>query len=145
MPFNINKSQFLQGQSRNTKSNYEMRGVRIKSIHSVKDLGGSVTSNFKFSQQCHESVIKANRMAGLIKRMFLFKNKDVVLFLYDSFVRPQLVYAVQFWSPHHAKSLGRHTLKQLVASVLISVKSGLGPVASSFYSLFFSFLSVPYI
>ncbi len=70
--------------------------VKINSFHSVKDLGVTVTSILKFSQQCNESVIKAKRMMGLIKRKISFKNKDVVLPLYNSFVRPYLEYAVQF-------------------------------------------------
>ncbi len=56
-----------------------MGSVKIKGVHSVKDLGVTVTSNLKFSQQWNESVIKAKRMMGLIKRYFSFKNKDVVL------------------------------------------------------------------
>ncbi len=49
MPFNIGKCQILQVGSRNIKNDYEMRGVRIKSVDSVKDLGVTVTSNLKFS------------------------------------------------------------------------------------------------
>ncbi len=84
MLFNINKWQILQVRSRIIKKDYEMRGVKIKSVHSVKNLSVLVTFNLKFSQQCNESVIKANRMVGLINRKFSFKNKDVVLPLYNS-------------------------------------------------------------
>ncbi len=52
----------------------EKRGARIKSVHSVRNLGVTVGSNLKFSQQCY--VKKANRMTGLIKRKFSFKNKE---------------------------------------------------------------------
>ncbi len=45
MPFNINKYQILQVGSRNIKKDYEMCGVNIKSVHSVKDLGVTVASN----------------------------------------------------------------------------------------------------
>ncbi len=82
-----------------------MCGVKIKSVHSVKDLGVTVASNLKISQQCNASVKKAKRKMGLIKRKFSFKNKDVILPLSNSFVRPHLEYAVQFWSPHHAKDI----------------------------------------
>ncbi len=41
-----------------------MWGVNIKSVHSVKDLGVTVASNLKLSQQCDESVKQANRMVG---------------------------------------------------------------------------------
>ncbi len=69
MPFNINKCQILQARSRNIKNDYEIRVVKIKSVHSVTALGVTVTSNLKFSHS-NVSVIKANRMMGLIKRKF---------------------------------------------------------------------------
>ncbi len=81
MQFNINKCQILQLGSRNIKNDYETRGVKIKSVQSVKDHGVTVTSNLNFFQQCNESVNKANRMMGLIKRKFSFKNNDVALLL----------------------------------------------------------------
>ncbi len=84
-----------------------MRGDEIKSVHSVKDIGVSVTSNLKSSQQCNESVIKANRMIGLIKRNLSFMNKDVELNLCNSSVRPHLECAVQSWSSHHAKDIAK--------------------------------------
>ncbi len=72
------------------KNDYDMCDVKIKSVYSVKDLGVTLSYNLKFSQQCNESVKKANRMMGLIKESFSFKNKDVVLPLHNSFVRPHL-------------------------------------------------------
>ncbi len=88
MPFNVNKCQILQVGSRNIKDDYEMRGDKIKRVHSVKDLGVTVASNLKFSQQCNEIVKIASRMMGLIKRKISFKSKDVVLPLYNVLVKP---------------------------------------------------------
>ncbi len=62
MPFNINKGQILKVGSRDIKNDYEMRGVKIKNVYLVNDLGVSVMCNLRFSQQCNESVTKANRM-----------------------------------------------------------------------------------
>ncbi len=101
MLFNIDKCQILLVGARNIKNDYKMH-IKIKSVRSVEDLDITVMSNLKFSQQC-KSVIKANRIMGFIKRKFSFKNKDLVLPLYYSFVRSHLKYGVQFWSPHHAK------------------------------------------
>ncbi len=67
MPFIINKCQILQIGSKNRKMDYEMCGVQIKSVQSVKDLGVTVSSNLKFSQQCNEAVKKTMRMLSLIK------------------------------------------------------------------------------
>ncbi len=65
MLFNINKCQILQIGSRNIRNDYERCGIKVKSVHLVKDLWVTVTSNLNFSQQNYQSVIKANRMMGL--------------------------------------------------------------------------------
>ncbi len=85
MPFN--KCQILQAGYKNRKTDYEMCGVKIKSLQAVKVLGVTVSSNLKCSQQCHEAVKEANTMCGLIKRNLSFKNEYVVLQLYNSFVK----------------------------------------------------------
>ncbi len=79
-----------------------MGGVKLESVHCVKDLGVTITSNLKFSQHCKDAASKANRMLGFINRNFSFKNKEIILPMYISLVRPHLEYADQFWSPHHA-------------------------------------------
>ncbi len=84
-----------------------MGGVKLESVHCVKDLGVTITSNLKFSQHSKEAACKANRMLGFINRNFSFKNKDIILPMYISLVRPHLEYAVQFWSPHHAKDIAK--------------------------------------
>ncbi len=82
IPFNIKKCHILQVGTRNLKYDYEMSGEKLESTHCVKDLGVTITSNLKFSQQCKEAASKANRMLGFIKRNFSFKNKDIILPLY---------------------------------------------------------------
>ncbi len=105
MPFKVKKCHILQVGTRNLKYEYEMSGEKLESVHCVKDLGVKITSNLKFSQQCKKAAGKANRMLAYIKRIFSFKNKDIILPLYNSLVRPHLEYAVQFWSPHLAKDI----------------------------------------
>ncbi len=68
MPFNVKKYYILQVGTRNLKYDYEMRGEKLESVHCVKDLGVTITSNLKFSQQCKEAAGKANRMLGFIKK-----------------------------------------------------------------------------
>ncbi len=84
-----------------------MSGVKLKSVQCVKDLGVKIASNLKFLHQCIDAANKANRMLGFIKRNFLFKNKDVIFPLYISLIRSHLEYAVQFWSPYHAKDIAK--------------------------------------
>ncbi len=42
---------------------------------------------------------------GLFQGIISFKNKDVVVPLYNSFVQLHLGNAVQFWSPYHGGTL----------------------------------------
>ncbi len=84
-----------------------MNGTKLESVQCVKDLGVSVASSLKFSQQCKDAAGKANRMLGFIDRNISFKTKDVILPLYTSVVRPHLEYAVQFWAPHHVKDTAK--------------------------------------
>ncbi len=84
-----------------------MNGTNLESVQYVKDLGVTIASSLKFSQQSKDAVGKANRMLGFMNRNFSFKNKDVILPLYISLVRPHLEYAVQFSAPHHAKDIAK--------------------------------------
>ncbi len=107
MPFNVNKCHILHVGTRNQKFDYEMNGVKLDSVQCVRDLGVSIASNLKFSQQCKDAASKPNRMLGFINRNFSIKNKDTILPLYIDLVRPRLEYAVQFWSRHHTKDIAK--------------------------------------
>ncbi len=89
------------------KNEYEMNGTELESVQCVKDLGVSVASSLKSSQQCKDAAGKANRMLGFINRNISFKTKDVILPLFTCLVRPHLENAVQFWAPHHAKNIAK--------------------------------------
>ncbi len=105
MPFNVNKCHILHVDTKSEKFNYEMNGVKLDSVQCVKDLGVSIASNLKFSRQCKDAAGKAKRMLGIINRNFSFKNKDIILPLHISLVRPHLEYAMQFGSLRHTKTL----------------------------------------
>ncbi len=97
-----------------------MNGTKIESVQCVKDLGVTIAFSLKFSQQCKEAAGKANRMFGFINRNFSFKNKDVILPLYISLVRPHLENAVQFWSPHRAKDIAKLEAVQRRATKMVT-------------------------
>ncbi len=72
MPFNVNKCHILHVGIRNQKFDYEMNGAKLDSVQCVKDLGVSIESKVKFSQQCKDAASKASRMLGFINRKFSF-------------------------------------------------------------------------
>ncbi len=103
MPFSVTKYHILPLGKRNRKFNYKISGVKTESVLCVKDFGVTIASNFKVSQQCKDAADKANGMVGFLNRNFSFKNKDIILPLYISLVKPHMEYAVQSWSPRHTK------------------------------------------
>src|SRR5215813_12186054 len=86
---------------RNICAEYNIGEEALGMGDGVNDLGITICNDFKFSCHCSAMVKKANRMLGFIKSSISSRNKNVILPLYKSLVRPHLEYAVQFWSPHY--------------------------------------------
>ncbi len=123
MHSNVNKRHILQVGTRK-KNKYEMNGTKLESVQCVKDLGVSVASSLKFSQECKDVTSKANRMLGFINRNILIKTKDVILPVYTILVRPHLEYAVQFWAPHHVKDIVKlEAVQQRVTKMITSLNN----------------------
>ncbi len=76
----------------------------FKKVGSEVDLGVTISSNLKHSQQCSEAVKKVNKLvkADLLN---MRKSKDTILTLYNSLVRPLLENCVQAWCPYHQKDI----------------------------------------
>ncbi len=125
--------------TRNQKFDNEMNGVKLDSVQCVKHLSVSNSSNVKFPQQCKDAASKANRMLGFINRNFSFKNKDIILPLYISLVRPHLEYAVQFWSPHHTKDITKlEAVQRRATKMITSLSNKFYEERLSSLNLFFS-------
>ncbi len=89
-----------------------MNGSKIESVQCVKDLGVTIGSSLKFSQQCKEAASRANRKLGFENRNFSFKNKRR---------NPTSVYQLsQLWSPHHAKDIAKLEAVQRRATKMIT-------------------------
>ncbi len=103
-----------------TKNLNTMNATKLENIQYFKNLGVTIVSSLKFSQECKDAAGKANRILGFMKRNFSFKNEDVILPLYMRFVRSHLDYAVQFWAPHHAKYIANLEAAQRRATKIIT-------------------------
>ena len=119
MPFNVGKCKVMHIGHKNPNANYVLNGRALESTVSEKDLGVVITNDLKFSRQCIEAEKKAQRILGYVKRQFGFRNREIVLNLYTSLVRPHLEYAVQFWCPSYRKDIARLERVQARATKLI--------------------------
>jgi hypothetical protein len=120
MSFNVEKCAVMHVGKANMSVDYSMSGSSLKKCTDMKDLGVTMTNNLKSSKHCLEAVKIANFWLGLIARNIEFKSKKVIIMLYNSFVRPHLEYAVQFWSPQLAKDIALLERVQRRATKLIS-------------------------
>ena len=76
--------------------------MKAQKVTSEKDLGVTFDKNLKFTDHINNKVNKANRNVELF-RTFTFMDKDMLLSLYKSVVRPILEYASSVWSPMFKK------------------------------------------
>jgi ribonuclease P/MRP protein subunit RPP40 len=105
MLFNTDKCVVLHMGKNNKENEYKMGINKLNKSTQEKDLGIIIDKSGKSSEQCIMAVKKANCMLGMIKRNIKFKDKNVIVKLYKSLVRPRLEYCVQAWSPYLKKDI----------------------------------------
>jgi hypothetical protein len=106
MKFNKSKCQALRVSRKKTKivSQYNLDGQPLECVPYVKDLGVTVCSDMSWSRHIEETVAKANRTLGLVKRTCKdTHDQRVRKLLFCALVRPILEYASSLWSPYTIK------------------------------------------
>ena len=88
-----------------TKPYYNMDATRLKIVEQEKDLGVVVDSQLKFEEHITRIVKKANSVMGMIRRSFLYLDKDMFKKLFIAMVRPQLEYGAIIWNPYLKKQI----------------------------------------
>ncbi len=96
MTFNSSKCKVLHIGNANLNLDYKMRDIQLETIDTQKDLGIVISSVLKTTKHCIEVEKKCNRLLGYIKRQFQYRNKKIVVTLYNSLVMPHLQYCIQF-------------------------------------------------
>jgi len=105
MLFNVDKCKVMHLGINNNKANYELNGKTLEEVIEERDLGVIIQNDLKCTKQCLKVVSTANKVLGMIKRSFSIRDKDVILQLYKTLVRPHLEYSVQAWRPHLRKDI----------------------------------------
>ena len=70
-----------------------------------KDLGLTISADMKVSEQCGIAPAKGNQILGLIRRNRVYKEKEPIIPLYKTIVRPHLEYRIQAWRPYCKKDI----------------------------------------
>ncbi len=107
LTFNSSKCEVLHIGNANLNTDYKMRDIKLETIDTQKDLGIVIISDLKTTKHCIEVEKKYNHLLGYIKYQFQYRNKKIVVTLYNSLVLPYLQYCIQFWSPSLIKDINR--------------------------------------
>jgi len=105
MLFNVEKCKVMHIGLRNQNTKYQMGGKELSEVTEERDLGVIVSKDLKVGNQCAKAASKGNQILGMISRTFECKNKEIMLHLYKSLVRPHLDYCSQSWRPHLTKDI----------------------------------------
>ena len=105
MLFNFGKCKCLHTGHRNLNVNYKMGDTVLCTTVKEKDLGVTISTDMKVSEQCGIAASKRNTILGLIRRNITYKGKKLIIPLYKAIVRPHLEYCIQAWRPYRKKDI----------------------------------------
>ena len=91
MLFNFVKCKCLHTGHGNEDAQYTMGDTVLNTTLKEKDLGLTISADMKVSEQCGIAAAKGNQILGLIRRNIVYKEKEQIIPLYKTIVRPHLV------------------------------------------------------
>ena len=68
-----------------------MGGSKLQVVNSEKDLGIIFRDDGKSSRQCLYAYNKAIKILGMINRTIMYKEKEILVNLYETLVTPHLI------------------------------------------------------
>ena len=95
--------------------------VQLPEVDHEKDLklGVWISSNLKPSLHCCKAAASAMKVLSMIRKSFANISKDLLTFLYKTYVKPHLEYCSAIWSPYLAKDIDVLEKVQMRATRLI--------------------------
>ena len=82
-----------------------MGGTVLNTTLKENDLGLTISADMKVSEQCGIAAAKGNQILGLIWRNIVYKEKELIIPLYKTIVRPHLEYCIKAWRPYRKKDI----------------------------------------
>ena len=106
MLFNQSKCKCFHIGRANGKEPYEMDNtVLLKTSKEKKDIGVTISADWKVSEQCGIAARKGNQLLRMNKINITYREKNFIIPLYKSIVRPHLECCIQAWRPHLKKDI----------------------------------------
>ncbi|GAB0180916.1 hypothetical protein GRJ2_000556900 [Grus japonensis] len=123
MKYNKDKCKVLHLEKHNPGVQHRLGSTWLETSSVERDLGVLVDNKLYMSERCAAMTKKANRMLGCINYGITSRDKEVIILLYSTFIRPHLEYCVWFYSPLCKKDVDRLERVQRRATKMIK---GLG-------------------
>ena len=73
-----------------------MGGIVLNSTIKEKDIGVTICADMKVPEQCGIAASKGNQILALIRRNTVYKEKELIIHLYKTIVRPHLEYCTDY-------------------------------------------------
>jgi Reverse transcriptase (RNA-dependent DNA polymerase)/Endonuclease-reverse transcriptase len=99
MSFNVAKCKVIHFGRNNPEFEYQMLGQRLEKVDKERDIGVMVHKSLKPAAQCAKAAGTARAVLGQISRAFHYRDKDIFVKLYKTYVRPHLEFCTPAWSP----------------------------------------------
>src|SRR5664279_6418572 len=97
----------------------------LEVVNEEKDLGIYIDDDLKLTTHICHTVATGNRLLGLIKRAFVYRDKHLMKMLITSMVRPELEYGNIIWSPKYKRDIEALEKVQRRATRLVHGLSGI--------------------
>jgi hypothetical protein len=98
LPVNVNKTFiFILGKTENVQ--FTLNGLPLTETNEITDLGLTYSNKLTFTTYVDRIVKKATGLCNFILRGFATRNVEILAKLYKVYVRPNLEYCTQIWSP----------------------------------------------
>ena len=107
MKFNVDKCKVMHFGKNNPNTTYFMNNNILPVTTEEPDLGIIMDNSLKPTKQCLAAYKKANGVLGRLLKSFHFRDRNVFLRLYKTFVRCHLEYATPAWSPWNKGDIDR--------------------------------------
>ena len=81
-----------------TPPDFDINGVTIPKVDSVKDLGLILSNDLKWNRYVDKVKLKASRLSNLLLRTFKSPSLPLYIKVYKTYIRPSLEYNTPIWS-----------------------------------------------
>ena len=105
LPFNVGKCKCMHYGPNNPEHSYTLYGTDINTCTQEKDLGVTFDPSLKFKIHIQNVINKGNQILALIRKNFMFMDRDTLVQLYKAMVRPHLEYGNTIWSPRFKEDI----------------------------------------